>query len=114
MAAAKRIFPRLLHNIPPPARPAASRAERRALRERQALPRPLEKRLVLAEQPLQRHVQVFEPHRLAPRRAHIVPYLVREALDVVREVAGELDDRGAPSWWPKPTTRDGELPIEAA
>lgn len=33
---------------------------------------------------------------------------------VAAHLKEELDDRGAPSWWPKPTTRDGELPIEAA
>ena len=33
--------------------------------------------------------------RRAARRAHIVPGLVREALHVVRKVAGQLDDGGA-------------------
>ena len=28
----------------------------------------------------------------------IVPHLVREALDVVRQIAGQLDDRGAEAW----------------
>ena len=48
---------------------------------------------MLAEQPRQRAVQVFEIQRLASVGAGVVPQLVREALDVVGQVAGELDDR---------------------
>ena len=54
-----------------------------------------EERLVLAEQPLQRRVQIVEARRLPPLAAHVVPDLVREPLHVVGQVAGELDDRRA-------------------
>ena len=71
------------------------RAQRPPLRQRQALPGTFEERFVLAEQPLQRAVQVFEVRRPPGPRLHIVPDLVREALDVVGQVAGEIDDRRA-------------------
>ena len=67
-------------------------AERTALRDRQPLPHRLEQRVVLAEQATERRVQLVEPDPPRPVRPHIVPGLVREALDVVGQVAGELDD----------------------
>ena len=70
-------------------------AQRAALRQRQPLPHALEERLVLAEQPLQRAVQIVEVRRPSAARAHVVPDFVRQPLDVVGEVARELDDRGA-------------------
>ena len=66
-----------------------------ALRERQPLPRGLEHCIVLGQESRQRLVKMIE--RRAPRAAgtHLVPCLVREALNVVRQVAGELDDCAA-------------------
>ena len=68
------------------------RAQHRALRQRQALPRFLEDGVLLVEQPRQRQVQVLEPRRLPARRPHVVPRLVRQPLHVVGHVVGELDD----------------------
>ena len=70
-------------------------AQHRALREGQPLPDRLEHRLLLGEQAPQRLMQVVERRATSAARAHFVPRLVREALDVVRQVAGEIDDRGA-------------------
>ena len=50
---------------------------------------------MLAEQALQRRVQVLEVRRPLRPRLHVVPDLVREALHVVGQVAGEIDDRRA-------------------
>src|SRR5262249_23583130 len=53
----------------------------------------LEDRLLLGQQPRQRPVEILE-RRLPPALgSYIVPRFMREALDVVRQVAGELDDR---------------------
>ena len=68
-------------------------AQRGALRQGQPLPGRLEQRLVLAEQPRQRRVQILEADRPPSVRPRIVPELVREPLHVVGQVAGELDDR---------------------
>ena len=38
-------------------------------------------------------MQIVEVRRPPPFRPRIVPDLVREALDIVRQVARELDDR---------------------
>ena len=65
------------------------------LRQRQALPGPLEKRFVFAQQPLQRLVQILEAGALAAAGLDVVPHFVRETLDVVGQVAGEVDDRAA-------------------
>jgi len=69
------------------------RAQRRALLQRQWLPARFEDRLLLGQQPRQRSVKILERRLPRPLRAHIVPRFMREALDVVRQVAGELDDR---------------------
>ena len=71
-------------------------AQHGALRERQALPRFFEDRVLFAEQARRacgadRRV----PRSSASRRLDVVPRLVRETLHVVGHVAAELDDRGA-------------------
>ena len=71
------------------------RAQHRALRQRQPLPRFLEHRVLLAEQPRQGDVQIVEAGRLLARLLHVVPGFVREPLHVVRHVGGEIDDRFA-------------------
>ena len=70
-------------------------AERGALRERQPLPRRLEQRVLLGQQPPQRLMQIFEPNRPSSRGRRVVPRLVRQALHVVGQITGELDHRGA-------------------
>ena len=51
--------------------------------------------VLLREQPRQRGVQVVERRALAGGGPHVVPGFVRQALDVVGQVAGQVDDRGA-------------------
>ena len=67
-------------------------AQDAALGEGQALPDGVEDRVLLAEQPPQRRVQVLDADAPPPRRGHVVPGLVREPLHVVGQVAGEFDD----------------------
>ena len=70
-------------------------AERATLRQREPLPDGLEERVLLGEQPRQRGVQMIEAALRPPAAAHVVPGLVREPLNVVGQVAGELHDRRA-------------------
>src|SRR5262249_1988920 len=72
-----------------------ARAQPRALSERRPLPYRLEHRLLLEQQALERGVEIVERRLAPPARLDLVPRLVRQALDVVGEIAGELDDRGA-------------------
>jgi len=69
------------------------RAQRRALLQRQPLPERFEDRLLFGQQPRQRPVKILERRLPRSLRAHIVPRFMREALDVVGQVASELDDR---------------------
>ena len=71
------------------------RAQHRALRERQPLPRAFEHHLLLGQQPLERLMQIVERRAAPPARAHLVPGFVRQPLHVVRQVARQLDDRRA-------------------
>ncbi len=71
------------------------RAQHRALREREALPQRFEHGLLLGEQAHQRLMEIVERRAAASSRPHVVPGFVRQPLDVVGEIAGQLDDRGA-------------------
>src|SRR5262245_53176643 len=71
------------------------RAQGLALRERQPLPHGLEHRLLFAQETLEGGVEIVERRLAAAALADFVPRFMREALDVVRQVAGELDDRRA-------------------
>ena len=66
-----------------------------ALGQRQPLPDGLEDRLLLGQEPRERDVQRIERRASSTRRPHVVPRFMREPLDVVRKVAGEVDDRRA-------------------
>ncbi len=68
------------------------RAQDRPLSQRQPLPDRLEHHFLLGQQAAQRRVQIVERGAPAPGRAHLVPGFVRQALDVVGEVAGQVDD----------------------
>src|SRR5438067_1142356 len=70
-------------------------AQHGALRKREPLPDRLEHRVLFREQAAQRLVQVFEGGAPAAAAAHLVPGLMGEALDIVRQIPGELHDRGA-------------------
>src|SRR5689334_2803185 len=69
------------------------RPKRAALRHREPLPHRLEDRMVLVQQPPQRRVQVFQANPPRALRPRIVPRFVRQPLDIVGQVAGQLDDR---------------------
>src|SRR5581483_9752836 len=73
------------------------RAQDGALRQRQALPDGFEQRGLLGEEARQGFVKVVERHLFLAAGADIVPRLVREALNVVGQVACELDNRRAES-----------------
>src|SRR5689334_6134972 len=68
-------------------------AQYASLREREPLPDRFEHGVLLGQEARQRLVQVFQAYGPAPGRTDVVPRLVSEPLHVVREVAGELDDR---------------------
>src|SRR5262249_4345001 len=67
-------------------------AQNRSLRQGQTLPHRLKHGVLLCEQTPQRMMQVVEGRPPPGRGTDIVPRLVREALDVVGQVAGQIDD----------------------
>jgi len=71
--------------------------ECRALAEREPLPHTLENRLVLAEETLQRFMQVLQPRCASAGSPHIVPHFVCEPLHVVGKIPRQFHDRGAES-----------------
>ena len=68
-------------------------AQDRALRQGQSLPHCFEHRVLLREQARERGMKMLEAHLPAACGPHVVPGFVSEALDVVWEVACEVDDR---------------------
>ncbi len=68
------------------------RAQHRALRQRQPLPRFLEHHVLLAEHSRQGGVEIVEAGGLLAGLLHVVPGLVREPLHVVGNIGGEIDD----------------------
>src|SRR5205085_1338196 len=67
-------------------------AEYPALRQREPLPDGLEHRVLLRQQTRQRLVQVLQPYRPSAGGSDVVPRLVGKALDVIGQVAREVDD----------------------
>src|SRR3954454_22782099 len=73
-----------------------------ALWHGETLPHGLEHRVVLVEQAPQRRVELIEINAAGTRGARVVPRFMREPLNVVGQVARELDDGCAdPRFGPK-------------
>ena len=71
------------------------RPQHAPLRQRQSLPRRFEQRVLLGQQPAQRLVKILERRPPPAAHPHLVPRFVRQTLDVIWQVPGEVDDGGA-------------------